>query len=212
MNDAPPISNEYPGNLPRLPREYYQGDAVVFWTLTTFDRAEGWLNDLLHQKFRELLLHAMVRQHLVCPIYCLMPDHIHFVWMGLSPDSDQLNGIAFFRTYLEPALMQAKLQPQAHDHVLRTEERRKNAFAKVCHYIAENPVRAGFAPVSGSWPYTGCLVPGYPRLSVLEPDFWDTFWKVYSKLKDPAADQIVKPPFWEDENSSRRSLQTAKLI
>jgi hypothetical protein len=27
--------------LPRLPREYYLGDAIVHWTLPVFDRATG---------------------------------------------------------------------------------------------------------------------------------------------------------------------------
>ena len=118
--------------LPRLPREYYQGDAVVLWTLTVFDKAQGWLTPALHQSFRELMLHSAAREGLVCPIYCLMPDHIHLVWMGLRLDTDQLNGMAFLRTYLEPELSPAKFQPQAHDEVLRQEQRKKNAFAKVC--------------------------------------------------------------------------------
>jgi putative transposase len=55
--------------LPRLPREYYQADAVVFWTLTVFDRAKGWLTPSFHQYFRELIFHAAAREGLVCPIY-----------------------------------------------------------------------------------------------------------------------------------------------
>ena len=88
--------------LPRLAKEFYQGDAVVFWTLTIFDRARGWLKDSLHRDFRELMLHTAAREGLLCPIYCLMPDHIHLVWMGLRRASDQRNGMAFLRTYLEP--------------------------------------------------------------------------------------------------------------
>jgi hypothetical protein len=42
--------------LPRLPREHYQGDAVVFWTLAIFDKAQGWLTAAFHQRFRELML------------------------------------------------------------------------------------------------------------------------------------------------------------
>ena len=132
--------------LPRLPREYYQADAVVHWTLTIFDRAQGWLTPSFHGQFRELLLHAAAREGLACPIYCLMPDHLHLVWMGLRLDSDQLNGMAFLRTYLEPALQSAKFQPQAQDNVLREQERKRNAFAKVCFYIADNPVRAELIP------------------------------------------------------------------
>jgi hypothetical protein len=60
--------------LPRLPREYYQGDAVVHWTLTVFDRAKGWLSEAFHGRFRELMLHAAAREGLFCPAYVLMPD------------------------------------------------------------------------------------------------------------------------------------------
>jgi putative transposase len=81
--------------LPRLNREHYQGDAVIHWTLTVFDRKTGWLDDLFHLKFREMLLHAAARESLFCPAYCLMPDHIHLMWMGLRRDTDQKNGMSF---------------------------------------------------------------------------------------------------------------------
>src|SRR5689334_18186580 len=85
--------------LPRLPREYYQGDAVVHWTLTIFDHAVGWLSDSFHALFRELMLHAAAREDVWCPTYCLMPDHLHLMWMGLHLETDQLNGMTFLRTY-----------------------------------------------------------------------------------------------------------------
>jgi len=180
--------------LPRLPREYYQADAVVHWTLTLFDRQQGWLTPELHHQFRELMFHAAAREGLVCPIYCLMPDHLHLVWMGLRLDTDQLNGMAFLRTYLEPALKSAKFQPQAQDNVLREEERKRNAFAKVCFYIAANPVRAKLMPEHAVWPYTGCIVPGYPKLNPAAEDFWPTFWKIFTKLRQPDAGNIKRPP------------------
>jgi hypothetical protein len=119
-------------SLPRLPREHYQADAVVFWTLTMFDKAKGWLTPAFHQRFRELMFHVAARGGLICPIYCLMPDHIHLIWMGLRLDSDQVNGMPFLRIYLEPELSPAKFQPQPQDEVLREEQRKRNAFAKVC--------------------------------------------------------------------------------
>ena len=180
--------------LPRLPREHYQGDAVVFWTLTIFDRAKGWLTPAFHQQFRELLLHTAAREGLLCPTYCLMPDHLHLVWMGLRLDTDQLNGMSFLRTYLEPALAPAKFQPQPQDEVLREEQRKKNAFAKVCFYIAANPVRAELMPETGQWPYTGCVVPGYPKLNPAQDDFWPKFWRLHAKLRQPDAGNLKRPP------------------
>ena len=188
--------------LPRLPREYYQGDAVVFWTLTTFDRSKGWLTSSFHQRFQNLMLHAAVREGLACPIYCLMPDHIHLIWMGLKRDSDQINGMSFLRTYLEPELTPAKFQPQPQDEVLREEQRKRNAFAKVCFYIAANPVRAKLMGETEVWPFTGCVIPGYPKLNPVGEDFWQKFWRIFSKLRQSDAGEIVRPPIDSDERRS----------
>ena len=180
--------------LPRLPREHYQADAVVFWTLTVFDKAKGWLTPAFHQRFQHLMLHAAAREGLVCPVYCLMPDHLHLVWMGLRLDSDQINGMAFLRTYLEPELSPAKFQPQPQDEVLRAEQRKRNAFTKVCFYIAANPVRAKFIGGKEIWPFTGCIIPGYPKLNPLDEDYWSKFWRIFAKLRQPYAGNIKRPP------------------
>ena len=138
---------------------------MVHWTLPVSNRTRGWLSELLHSRFRELMLHAATREGLFCPAYCLMPDHIHFLWMGLRLDSDQRNGIAFLRTYLEPFLVPARFQHQAHDHVLRAEHRRRDAFAKGCRYVLENPVRARLVEKITDWKFLGSVVPGYPKLN-----------------------------------------------
>ena len=173
--------------LPRLPRERYQGDAVVLWTLTTFDRARGWLGSEFHRWFRELSLHVAAREGLACPVYCLMPDHLHLVWMGLRRDTDQLNGIAFLRTHLEPALAPARFQPQAQDEVSRSEQRAREGFARVCYYVAANPIRAGLVTALGAWPYTGCVVAGIPKLDPRTEDYWEKFWKLYDRMRQPDA-------------------------
>ena len=180
--------------LPRLPREYYQGDAVVHWTLSISHRRRGWLDERFHAAFRELMLHAAAREGLFCPTYWLMPDHLHLVWMGLRLDSDQLNGMAFLRTHLKPALAPQKFLHQPHDHVLKEEERRRNAFASVCNYILENPLRAELVKHPNEWPFTGTVVPGYPTLHPLQKDFWSKFWKLHARAKHPNAGKIIRPP------------------
>lgn len=180
-------------SLPRLSREYYQADAVVFWTLTTFNRAKGWLTPAFHQTFRELMLHTAAREGLLCPIYCLMPDHLHLIWMGLRLDTDQMNGMSFLRTYLEPHLSPGSFQPQAQDRVLREEQRKRNAFSQVCSYIAKNPIRAKLMAENDAWPYAGCIIPGYPRLNPTREDFWPTFWRIHGKLKHADAGNIKRP-------------------
>jgi len=93
---------------------------------------------------------------------------------------------------LEPALAPCRFQHQAHDHVLKDQERRRNAFAAVCSYILDNPVRAKLVTSAGAWPYHGALVPGYPALRPSETDFWKRFWKLYHAAKHPGAGNIVR--------------------
>src|SRR3989442_121162 len=78
--------------LPRLKREFYQADAVVFWTMPIHLRRQDWLDEKFHAAFREMMLHTAAREGLCSSAYCLMPDHIHFVWMGLRLESNQRNG------------------------------------------------------------------------------------------------------------------------
>ena len=169
--------------LPRLAREAYQGFAFVHWTMPVAARATGWLDDRFHARFRELMLHVAVRENLLCPVYCLMPDHIHLVWMGLCADTDQKNGMAFFRTHLEPELGGRKFQHQPHDHVLQEEERKQDQFANACGYILMNPVKDGLVTKPGEWKFSGCLLPGYPNLNFSDADFWPLFWRLYWKLR-----------------------------
>ena len=102
--------------------------------------------------------------------------------------------MAFLRTHLEPELSPAKFQPQPQDKVLRTEQRKRNAFAKVCFYIAANPVREELAARPRDWPFTGCIIPGYPKLDLLSDDYWPKFWRIIAKLRQLDAGNIKRPP------------------
>jgi REP element-mobilizing transposase RayT len=179
--------------LPRLPREYYQADAVVHWSLAISKRRSGWLSDDFHLAFRELMLHCAAREGLLCPTYCLMPDHLHLIWMGLRRDTDQLNGMSFLRTHLEPKLSPHRFQHQAHDHVLKPQERRRQAFARVCHYVLANPIQAELVKNAIEWRFCGTILPGYPATHPLEDDFWQKFWRIYAQSKHADAANINRP-------------------
>ena len=167
--------------LPRLAPESYRGQSMVFWTYTIEDRRTGWLGDPFHQKFREILLHSAIRHRFVVPVYCLMPDHLHWLGMGVCHSSDQLLGSRFLRKHLADTLAPAKWQRQPHDHVLRLEEREKSAFASIGFYILENPVRKGLVSDRNEWSYSGALIPGYPDLDWRKDDYWELFWKIYNR-------------------------------
>ncbi len=168
---------------------------MIFWTNTLEERARGWLTPAFHATFRELLLHTAAREDLFCPAYCLMPDHLHLVWMGLRRETDQLNAMKFLRTHLEPTLGKGReWQHQAHDHVLREEERRRNAFAKFCFYTLANPVRGKLVKHERDWPYSGAIIPGYPTLHPFAEDYWELFWKLYVAERESEPPPPATPP------------------
>ena len=181
--------------LPRLRREFYQADAVVFWTMPIAHRTKDWLDAAFHAAFREMTLHAAAREGLLCPAYCLMPDHLHFVWMGLRWTTDQRNGIKFLRAQLGSFVKPSRFQHQAHDHVLTPEERRRHAFNLACaDYVFINPLKAGLVKNPADWPYSGAVIPGYPRLNVFDADYWPWFWKHYFASREPGVEQRKLPP------------------
>ena len=187
-------SVEQKDNLPRLLRHHYQGHAVVLWTLTLEHRATGWLKESFHLRFRELMLHAAAREKVWCPAYCLMPDHLHLVWMGMRRESDQLNAMRFLRRQIAPALKPHKFQHQAHDHVLREDERKRGAFARVCFYVLANPGRAKLVAEGEGWPFSGVIVPGYPALHPMQEDFWKKYWELYVAERDNEPPAPSVPP------------------
>jgi len=75
------------------------------------------------------------------------------------------------------------------------EERKRNAFAKVCFYIAANPVRGKLAAKSEQWPFIGCVNSRHPKLRPLEEGFWLKFWEIYGAMRQPDSGNITRPQF-----------------
>ena len=115
-----------------------------------------------------------------------MPDHLHLLWIGTRDNCDQRVAMRYFRKQLNLILekLKVKLQLQPYDHVLTDEARERDGFENVAEYIARNPERRGLVPVDAfaSYPYAGCLIPGYPELKPFESDYWDRMWRAYSYL------------------------------
>lgn len=152
--------------------------------MTIQGRATGWLDQEMHRDVREVLIHAAARHHLACPIYCLMPDHAHFLWLGLGQRCDQLNAARFFRKHWNRLLeqRQVSLQPQGYEHVLNESERNPSAFEDTCLYIAHNPQRAELVEDWREWKHLGAVVAGFPQLDPRSlPAFWAEFWKVHHR-------------------------------
>lgn len=174
-------------HLRRLDPAAYRGNAAVHWTMTVRGRKTGWLDARFYYRFRELLTHALFSQMIACPIFCLMPDHIHMIWLGILETSNQKLAMRHLRTRLNQSLGKIgfELQDQPYDHVLKEDERQEKAFMEVCEYIARNPERSGLVGVDEyqKYPFTSCLVPGYPELTPFADDFWTRFDRTVSHLR-----------------------------
>lgn len=61
------------------------------------------------------MCHALGRNAVICPAYCLMPDRSHLLCLGWCEASDQKRAIALFREAWNRGLRQAgrelQLQP-----------------------------------------------------------------------------------------------------
>ena len=181
------MSAHRPERLKRLPPEFYQGFAWVHWVLTIEDRRAGWLDAKLLYRFRELLTHACFRYQIACPIFTLMPDHMHLLWSGLAPQSDQLPAMKSFRKNMNDSLRKIgfEFQRQPYDHVLKEDELEKEAIETTAEYIARNSERKGLVAEDAfaSYRYNGCLLPGAPLLRLFTEKGWDEVWQTLAFLK-----------------------------
>jgi len=181
------MDDKHKHRLSRLEPEHYRGFAWVHWIMTIEDRRTGWLDSRFFYKFREVLAHATLRYQFACPVFCLMPDHGHLLCCGLSENTDQRTAMKTFRSDVNECLDRIgfEFQRQPYDHVLREEECEKSAIEDVAEYIARNPERRELVPIDGfaKYPYTGCLLPGYPNLELFQPDSWEIVWRTLSFLK-----------------------------
>lgn len=181
---------KFKGGLKRLPPEAYQGHTWVHWSMTMDQRRTGWLSPLMHSRIREALLHSLTRHHLICGVYCLMPDHSHFLIGGLRPEpaSDQRLAMALFRKEWNRQLAQInphfKLQKQAYDHVLtKREQTDRVLFQKQINYILDNPTNHTLVQSIKEWEYYGALIPGYPDFHPLTDRFPEIFWNIFDELR-----------------------------
>lgn len=177
-------AEDSPDYLRRLRPELYQGRAFVHWTMTIEGRRRCWLDALFHARWREILLHATIRYHLVCPAYVLMPDHWHVLLIGTHEQSDQRKAVKFLREQAGRQLCErnCELQKQAYDHILREKDRARDAFTTVAQYILANPQRGNLVEDWKGYPHSGAIVPGYPSLDARDDRFWDRFWAIHEKL------------------------------
>jgi len=139
----------------RLNARNYVGEGWYFLTLCTFRRARYFRADAAARWLLRMLDGEAARQRFLIRAYCLMPDHLHLLVQGTSPDADLLRFIGAFKhktSFHFTSRTGRKLwQTSFYDHILRDHE----APADVAWYIWLNPVRAKLATKPDEYPYGG---------------------------------------------------------
>jgi REP-associated tyrosine transposase len=140
---------------PRLKSFDYTGMHRYFLTVCCDKRAERFVDsavvELVHAQFR----YSAEERQFDIPAYCYMPDHVHALFVGASPEADfkefvkiakQRSGFRFKR-----AAGERLWQEGYYDRVLRGEE----ATVDVIRYIIENPLRRQLVTEIRDYPFWG---------------------------------------------------------
>jgi REP element-mobilizing transposase RayT len=84
-----------------------------------------------------------------------MPDHLHLLVYGTSPDADLLAFVIHFKKLTgfeySQRFRRRLWQPGYYDRILRDDE----STEAMARYVLENPVRGGLARTLGEYPYAG---------------------------------------------------------
>ena len=159
---------------PRLKNFDYKGYYRYFVTICTHERNPIFKNDAMVRQLIRVLKDTSKTFGFKVWAYCFMPDHLHLLVEGNSPDSDLKRFISSYKQYtgyyhkkhvaqgFSPAQRKnSKLwQPSYYDHVLRKDE----DILSVVRYVVDNPVRKTFVKHFLEYKFTGSFELDIERL------------------------------------------------
>jgi putative transposase len=128
----------------------------VFITICSFQNLFPFRNQNICKMVVDTLLGEVVQSKCRVIVYCLMPDHLHFV---ICPREDGISVISCVMQFKGKTTNQSwklgwngKLwQPRFYDHIVRSNE----SQTSISKYILENPIRKGFVSSIDDWPWLG---------------------------------------------------------
>ena len=139
----------------RLNKEIYSKiyKPVFFTTIANF-RKPYFTVDQLNMQIITCLKEIFNSAGIVMPLYCLMPDHLHFICYLKKEGKNLLNMVNYFKSKTskigEIFCIENLWQRRYYDYVIRKHE----SFKEICEYIYNNPVRKGLAENSDEYKYS----------------------------------------------------------
>ena len=158
----------------RLPPEEYRGQRWYFITMCSETRAPIFTDRTLSNDLIGILRNESHLHEFLIDAYCLMPDHLHFLALGVAPSSDLLRFAKMFKQKTAYAYRQRTglrlWQKGYYDHILRSNEEP----TRVAAYIWLNPVRKGLCKEFDAYQLSGSFT---KSRKIQEEPPWTPPWK-----------------------------------
>src|SRR5262249_7015739 len=140
---------------PRVRGFAYLGCHAYFLTICVEHRRTTFTDATIARSVRACFLQLATVHQLAVLAYCLMPDHLHSLLLGLNDRTDFRRFVFAFkqRTGFEYGRQSSDRlwQEGFYDHVLRNDE----SLVGVAAYILNNPVRAGLCRTIHEYAHLG---------------------------------------------------------
>jgi putative transposase len=142
----------------RLPPDAYRGFVRASFTANLDNRKEYFITAERFQEQEQFLLRALNELQCDSELYLFMPDHLHIIVTGRTPDSDVRAAMSKFKQYsgynFSKTKSNVRWQKDFFDHIFR----REDDLRKQMIYILNNPVRWGLYERWIDYPYKGSTV------------------------------------------------------
>jgi putative transposase len=150
----------------RLPRSAYNGNVIVSFTINT-DKRVAYFNDVENIAITAQALAEAFETHLGhVGVYVFMPDHVHLIVSGSSPEKNLLDLVEGFKQKTTFRIRKNRKafawQKDFYDHIIREDE----DYGAQVRYLLRNPVRKGLCEHWEHWPHKGVLGQTWEQLVV----------------------------------------------
>jgi putative transposase len=160
----------------RLAPQNYLGYGIYFVTICSHNRSPHFADTSLGHVILGHLISLSTRYSFLLHAFCLMPDHLHFLVEGSSPQSNVLRFATAFKQRTALAHKNRAAGPlwqtKFYDHILRTPDE----LESVACYIWANPVRKGFCEDAAAYPLSGSQTLDWKKLCA-NSNVWQPPWK-----------------------------------
>ena len=133
----------------------YVGYRLYFLTICTFERRNHFSREQAVRAAWSQFLRTAHEKQFVIIAYCFMPDHVHLLVKGRTPQADLRAFVAVSKQRAAYAARQAVEGKLWQAGYFERTLRESDDLFDVARYIVQNPVRAGLVTSPSDYPFLG---------------------------------------------------------